>query len=194
MRRLWLWMMVTVVFIGFLVEAAEAAVRALEIQPEKWAEVKNGAVAVVRGSLGPNGQRFVPRNLTTAKPVVLLLLPADPKQELLVSLAQATLENPDREGSTSASGHHLTRFRTAPDATIWVRPARADPARFLMVVWVGDGLKAKAPTQLLSPERRRGSSGSDMAASPALAGGLIVLVLLVGASVFLFRRRARRPS
>jgi LPXTG-motif cell wall-anchored protein len=173
--------------------AADTGSRALEIKPQKTAQLKNGALGLVRGSVDAAGQRFVLRNLTMTKPVAVLLLPADPGQELRISFAKATLETPDLEGSTAPQGHYLARFRTAQDVTLQLRAAKPGAARFLLIVWVGDDLKAQLPTQVLSPEAYRARAGGvGEAPSWSTIGIGVGLLLLLAAAVFWFLRRRRR--
>lgn len=178
--------------------AAKADPRALEIKPERTSEVPNGALAVVRGRVGADGQRFVVRNLTMVRPVAVLLLPADPRDDMRISFAKTTLETPDLEGSTRAEGHYLARFRTAQDVTLLVRAPEAQAAPFLLFVWVGDELKSATPTQVLSREAYAARAGGDVERRSAgwiarIGLGLALLIVLL-AVAFRFVGRSRRTA
>ncbi len=178
--------------------AAKPDQRALEIKPERSSEVSNGALAVVRGRVGADGQRFVVRNLTMVRPVVVLLLPGDPRDDMRISFAKTTLETPDLEGSTRAEGHYLARFRTAQDVTLLVRAPEAQAAPFLLFVWIGDELKSATPTQVLSREAYAARAGGDgqrrgrgWIARVGLALAVLIVLLVVGFG--LFRRSRMSP-
>jgi alpha-D-ribose 1-methylphosphonate 5-triphosphate synthase subunit PhnG len=173
--------------------AAEPSRGAIEIKPVRTSEVPNGSLAVVRGRIGAEGQRFALRNLTMTKPVAVLLLPGNPRHDMRISFAKTTLEDPDLEGSTAAEGHYLARFRTAQDVALQVRTANADAAPFLLLVWVGDELKSQLPTQVLSRTEYEARGGGEArrgtAASVAWSGlGLVLLIALIVSAIRLVRR------
>lgn len=198
---------IVLVFGWIAVGSAMAANTQWEIEPKKDTRFRVGKLSVVGGSTGPQGVRFMLKNLSIQSPIQFTVAAADVSNPVEVSVYKDKPEQALLQGSIRGTGVVTFKFRTDESIKLMVKGAAG--SKYQVATWVGPQIPQAAPATLVSKkEFLAPSSGATHAAvttptpavpvgaaAPAPAGGgstnsillgLIFLALVVIA-VLLFR-------
>ena len=153
------------------------------LELEEIKGIEHGKAAVVKGEAGPEPHRFLVDGLTMNMPVVVLLRPVRPDDEVGIRLTKYAWDQPLREGK--AEGEPLAlKFRTEGEFQISVSTRKAGTPYRLMV-WVGDEVEPELRPVVVSAsefgldEKGDGPSIVLWVIAGLLAAGIALLAVLV---------------
>jgi hypothetical protein len=151
--------------------------------------IKNGQVAAIEGTVGPNGLRFVVGELSILQPILVTLVSRDESDDLTLSLFKKDWTNVRRTASTRGSGMARFEFRTQGGVNILVRGS-ATPTPFALVVWAGDEMHTSMPDVVVTHDEFRkrnpdasaklSASGENESKTPRTFSVTWIALLVVG--------------
>jgi hypothetical protein len=153
-------------------------------------DLKDGKIAMVEGTAGPQGVRFVAEYLSILQPIVVTVLAKDPNDDVRVALSKYRYDEADRSGTTKGEGIYTTQLRTQGDLKIVVSSPERKP--FQLVVWAGSEVERSMKPVIVSNPAKvsgRGSWGiGGSAATWVIAGALVIIAGFLGVIVLRGKR------
>jgi hypothetical protein len=163
---------------------------AYRIQFKPHPDLKNGKIAMIEGTAGPQGMRFVAEYLSILQPIVVTVLSKDPNDDVRVALSKYRYDEADRTGTTKGEGMFTTQLRTQGDLKIVVSSQERKP--FQLVVWAGDEVeRPMKPVLVANRAKVTGEEGWGIGGSAVtwvIAGSLMVIAGFLGVIVLRGKR------
>lgn len=104
-----------------------------------------GKVAIVEVTQKNETLYFFAKGISIFSPVMVFVEASNKADKLAVSLHKNTWNTIERSGETDASGVWTDKFKTGGDVGIKIT-ARKFPAKYQIVLWVGDEIDVTMPT------------------------------------------------
>lgn len=144
---------------------------AKEREPEK------GRINVTKVTQAKDTLYYFVQSASIYSPVYVGLTSADPSVKIKVQLHKMNWKNASRSGVTDAKGQWSEKFKTENDFGIMVIP-ETKPAKYTLLVWVGDEAKLELPTVFGGDEQAGGKE--EKTGSGKSGSGNTLLYVLIG--------------
>lgn len=150
---------------------------------------QKGKLNIVRVNQMKDTLYYFVQGASIYSPVYVGLTSLDPSIKVKVQLYKMNWKNADRTGVTNTKGHWSEKFKTENDFGIMVIP-ETKPAKYSILVWVGNEAKLEMPTVFSGEEKNDTNSGSE--GKSGMSNTLLYIIiglLAVIAGILLYKKK-----
>jgi hypothetical protein len=163
----------------------------IKLEPYKTGDPKTeGRMYGASISQSEPARYFFLQGVSIYSPVYVGVTADDPSTAVQVALHKENWNQPHLRGDTGSRGHWDARFKTSGD--FGIRVASDHPAKYALLIWVGNEVNAPMPSPFTHSK-----TSSPTSASPASNNNLllyIIIAALAGALVAVVFMKSKSPK
>lgn len=160
---------------------------------DKARELEKGKMNITRVTQVKDTLYYFVQGASIYSPVYVGVTSLDPANKIDVRLHKMNWKNASRSGSTDEKGQWSEKFKTENDFGIMVIPQNK-PAKYTLLVWVGDEAKIELPPVIDENKGEGGTSGKSGGGMSQSTILYIIIAVLVVIVAFLFLKRKNTKS
>lgn len=159
----------------------------------KDSALQKGKMNILRVTQVKDTLYYFVQGVSIYSPVYVGVTSLDPANKIKVQLHKMNWQNANRSGTTNAKGQWSEKFKTENDFGIMVIPG-SKPAKYSILVWVGDEAKMELPTVFSGDTKEEKASGKEGKGGSGNTLLYVIIAVLAVAVGFLFFKMKNKKA